>query len=195
MITKIRNLLRNLIKDNSQTDSQTYTAGSGRTFVIDQSNASAVSSVTVAGSALAGANYSYTVATQTVTIAVGSVSSGDSVVIYYTYTKYSNSELLAYLQSALSWMDAFNYSPHYELSTDETELYPIPEWREQNLIAIIASILINPEHSEKRLPNLTVRYPRTQPKEKVIEKLIAKFKMCKEGVIGAVDLTVGDIDT
>ena len=189
MISKIQNKIRNLIEDNIQSTFQAETAESGRTFSISQENTNAVTSVTVNGSVLDVADYTYDSVNQIVTIALGEVEEDDSVIICFTYYKYANTELLGFIKATLDWLITFDYSPDFILSTDTTELYPIPNIREQSLIAIISSILIKTNYSEKRSEGVTIKYPKTKTKEKLIENLIIKFKRDPIGYADGIDLT------
>ena len=185
MLSTIRTKVRNAIQDNGINDYETFTAGSGDTFTISEENVSTVTSVTVNGSALESGDYSYDSSSQIVTLGSGEVSSGDTVVIYYTYYKYSDSELTAYIKRALMELDANRYSPHFDISG--TNVYPIPTAKEQNLIAMICKIIINPNWSEYRTASVTVKYPKTIDKDEKIRKLISWFKM-STGEIGTIDL-------
>ena len=116
----------------------------------------------------------------------GEVSSGDIVIIYYTYNKYSNTELDSSIDSALSYMDVNEYNPHYK--RDDSDFYPEPTDKERNLIAIVASILLKPNYSKYILSNVRVEYPRSLSKEKRISKLISRFKRSKEGITSVIKL-------
>jgi len=188
MISKLQTKVRNLIQDNDQTTTESFIAGAGRTFTISQENATTVNQVTVAGTALGSGDYTYNSTTQVVTIASGSVASTDAVTIYYTFNKYSNAELLAYIKSALDWMATFNYHPYFDVYNSDADIAPIPERNEQSLISMICYVLIQPDYTEYRLPQITVKYEARLPKEQKIEKIIAKFKMCKEGFSGTIIL-------
>ena len=186
MTTKIIVKIRSLIEDTSQSTYQTYTASSGRTFTIAQENTSAVTSVTVSGTALDPNDYSYDSDSQIVIIDEDKVVSGNAVVIYFIYNSYSDIELLGFIDSALFFMDGEKYNPSFQ--RNDTDLIPIPNNREQSLIVLIARILINPNYNEYRLPNLTVRYPRNISKDEKIKKLINRFKKSKEGITGIIKL-------
>ena len=146
MITKIQNKIRNFIEDNLQSTLQTEIAESGRTFSIAQENANAVTSVTINGVTLIEADYNYEVSSQELTIAIGKVEEDDSIIIYFTYYKYSASELLGFIKASLDFMTCFDYYPNFIVSTDNTEIYPIPNIREQSLIAKVTSIIIKPNY-------------------------------------------------
>jgi hypothetical protein len=187
MITQLIAKCRYLLQDSSATDSEVYTA-SGRTFVIAQENASAVNSVIVNGTTLATSLYTYDISSQTVTINVGSVVTGDAVVVNYTYTKYSIAELTDYIKSALIYLSDYNYDTVFEVASGDEDIYPIPNKKEQNLIVTIVGILINPDWSSYRTSSVTVNYPSKLTKEEKIEKLIARFKRCGVGISGILEI-------
>lgn len=186
LISTLRTKLRAVIQDTSKSSFESFIA-SGTTFTIAQENADAVTSVTVKGNT-SGVSYSYYVESQIVTLTDASVADGDAVVIYYTYKKYSDTELNDYIRSAIFWMDVFNYLPHFDISSGDEEIYPIPYPKEQNLIIIVASILINPDWMEYRTATVTIRYPRTQTKEEKIESIITKFMFSRIGIAEIINL-------
>lgn len=188
MITKIQNKTRNFIEDNIKSTFQTEIVESGRTFTIEQENANAVTLVTVSGVLLDIADYSYEVASQTLTIAIGKVEETDVVIIYFTYYKYANSELLGFIKASLDFMSCFDYYPNFIVSSEDTDIYPIPNIAEQSLIARIASIIIKPNYSKKRSEGVSVEYPKTASKELIIERLVTKFKSDKIGQAEAIDI-------
>ncbi len=182
--------LRAVIVDNTKTGSQTYTAA-GRSFILSQSNIGTILSVTVDGTVLSTSAYTYNENTQEVTINAGSVVNGDAVIISFDYNKYSSTELADYLRSALVYMDVYSYLPHFDISSGDIEIYPMPLKKEQNLIVVIASILIKPDYSEYRTPTINIKYPRTMQKEDRIEQTIKRFKRSVEGVSGILNI-LGD---
>ena len=173
MITKIQNKTRNFIEDNIKSTFQTEIVESGRTFTIEQENANAVTLVTVSGVLLDIADYSYEVASQTLTIAIGKVEETDVVIIYFTYYKYANSELLGFIKASLDFMSCFDYYPNFIVSSEDTDIYPIPNIAEQSLIARIASIIIKPNYS-KKFPDIR------ESGKSVVEKIhIIQLRMLK----------------
>lgn len=193
MLSKLRTLLRASLQDVSKTFTETFTA-SGRTFSLTESNASSISSVSVSGTVIASNKYSYNSIAQTVTIDDDSVDDGDAVIISGVYTKYSSTELTNYIRTALLYMDINNYGINFSIDSGDTELYPIPQSKEQSLIVIIATILVQPDWQEYRTATVTIRYPRTMTKDEKIAKIIAKFAMSKVGWTGLLELDGEDIE-
>jgi hypothetical protein len=109
------------------------------------------------------------------------LSPDDIIEVDFTYNKYSDTELNDYIRASLVWISVYAYDEiDYELeeaSGGELVIDPVPAVRTADLFALIASILIKPDFSQYKLPNVTVVYPRTMPKEERIEKLIGKFQM------------------
>lgn len=188
MITKIRNLIKNLINDNDNSDNESITWTIGNTLTLAQENVSSITQITKSGSVVDSANYTFDSTALTITFASGEEpSANDVIAVYYLYNKYSSTELLAYIKSALAYLDVNQYNPHFDLSTDSTELYPIPKPLQISLIASIASILIKPEYSEYRTGSVTIKFPKTKDRDAKIKELISYAKR-SNGIIGIIQL-------
>jgi hypothetical protein len=187
MFQKIRNKIRNIIQDNSKSSFETFIIEDGLSLPIAQDNVLSITNVTVQGTTI-GSAYSYDSENKIVTLESGMATTNDVVVVYFTYTKYSNTELDGFILSALSYLDIFTYPTSFLAESGNTDLVPIPSIKEQNLIAMVASILIKPDFNQYQTSSVNVKYPRTMTKEKRIEDLIAKFKFSKVGITGTIDL-------
>jgi len=174
MIDKILGKIRALIEDApSQSDVETFTYSNSSVFTLAEENISDITQVTKNGTALGSGEYSYDSTTNELTV-TASLSDGDIIIVKYTFYKYSETELEEFVRASLVWISVFSYcETDYEL--EDSEIFPTPSNKDTDLIALIGSILIKPDYSQYKLPNLTVNYPRTMPKEERIEKLIKKF--------------------
>ena len=175
-VTKLRTRLRALIEDLSKKDTETFTYESGDTvFTLQEENINTVTSVTKNGVVLGSGDYTFDSDTNELTISVA-LSANDIIIVKYTYYKYSDTELDEYMRASIVWLSIFDVSENdYEMEDDD--IYPEPDGRTNDLIALIASILIKPDWTEYKLPNLTVRYNGRIPKEDRIEKLINRFTL------------------
>lgn len=189
MVSKITALIRNLINDNSQSDNESVSWTTGNSMTLAQENVSSITSITKNGDVVSTDDYSFSVSSVTVSFESGcSPSSGDTIIVYYVYNKYSNSEILAYIKSALAYLSINQYHPNFELNTAEDSLYPIPSQEETKLIAMVASILIQPNWSRFTLAGTTTVFPRTKSKDDKIKEVISVFKR-SNGIIGIIDLS------
>jgi len=174
MLSNIKTKIRSLIFDLSKSDVEVFTYSISDIFTLQEANIIEVTQVDKEGVALTSGQYSYDSTLNQVDVSESLVSN-DVITVYYTFYKYSDTELTEYIRASLVWISYFGYNEtDYELET--TYISPTPENKTLDLIALIASILIKPDYSEYRLPNLTVKYPRTICKEDRIEKLISRFQ-------------------
>ena len=174
-ISDITTFVRQLAEDFSRTqapgDIFTYTTSA--IFTLSEENVIAITDVFRNGTALTTSDWTFDSGTNKITI-TDSLIADDEILIQYTYYKYSDTELNGYIRNALVFISVFgSCEEDYELETDAIE--PTPDNKTTDLIALIASILINPDWSSYKLPNVTVNYPKTMTKEAKIEELISKF--------------------
>lgn len=174
MLAEIKDKIRALISDLSSVQSEVFTYTNSPIFTLTCENASSVNTVLVNGNALSsGETYDFDVNTKKVTL-TATLNSGDLIEINYNYTKYSDAELTEYIKASLVWISIFaECCDDFEIESDE--IYPTPSNKDEDLIALVASILIQPDYNSYKLPNLTVSYPRTMSKEVRIETLISRY--------------------
>ena len=186
-MTSIIAKTRYLIEDSSTATIDIFTYEASSVFTLTESNPIAITTVYINNVATSG--YTYSSTTKRVTI-TDSLTVGDTIQINYTaYLNYSDNELREYIQSALIYLSINNYYDFIYDSDDDT-IYPSPETREKNLIASIAALLIKPNNTSIRLPNISITLPKDYPTNEKIAKLIATFKRSKEGVFDIIERVV-----
>lgn len=175
----IINKFRGLVKDFETSDFETFTYNLSATFTLAESNITSITGVFKNGVELTSGEYSYDSTTNKITI---TPSSGDDLVqndiieVNYIFNKYSDEEVKKYIQSALVHISINSFADDdYEL--EEDGIYPTPSNKNNDLISLISSILAKPDYTQYKLPNLTVRYPRTMTNDERIEKIVVKFQM------------------
>jgi len=176
-IETLRGKTRALVNDIVKSDKETFTYTNSAIFTLAEENIESITQITKNGVALTTGEYSFDSSTNEITITPDTgneLSNGDVIIVTYTYYKYSTTELDEWIKASLVWMSVFSAS-ETDFEIESGDIYPTPDNRTLDLIVLIASILIKPNYSEYRLPNLTVRYPRTLSKEEKIERLINKF--------------------
>ena len=176
MLTKLRQKIRSLIEDFTKSDFQTFIYTNSAIFTIAEPNIVAITSVLINGNLLqSGESYSYSPTTKKITISGVSFNVNDSIEVNFTFTRYSDTELDEYIRASLVWMSIYDYTEgDFEIET--IGIYPTPSNKEEDMICIIVSILINPDMTNYKLPNVSIAYPAYTPKEERIQDLIQSFK-------------------
>lgn len=173
MLTKIRSKVRALLEDILKSDIEVFSYEDTNIFTLSESNISTITKVLINN--VETSDYSFDSDTNKITITASGVSSGDSIEVDYTFYKYSVTEIDSAVEASLVWLSIYDYCPKdYELENDS--IYPTPPNRDQDLISIISSIIIKPDYQLYRLPNLTVEFPDSMPKEDRITKIITRYK-------------------
>ena len=108
------------------------------------------------------------------------VACGDVVEIDYSYyPNWSDTEIQAYVQAALVHLSVNNINTY---KVDGTDIYPEPPDWEANLIALIASVLMNPQNISYRMPDIAVQVPKDLNTLDKIRKIIHMYKKDGFGV-------------
>jgi len=180
-MTDIRTKVRNILGDFSTTESDVFTYGTSSVFTLTESNPIAITTLLINDSEVDDSDYSFDSDTNKVTVAA-SLTSGDTVEIRYTYyPNYSDTELTNRIQAALTQISVTNlYTFVYD--SEDDAIYPTPEEKEENLIATITAILINPDNRTYRLPDITINVPSDLPTDQKIRRTIAIYKKNVHGV-------------
>jgi len=174
IITELRDKIKVLIEDFEKTDTEIFTYDTSAIFTLQEENIEEITEVSLNAIALGSGDYSFDSATNKLTITTSGLSSGDIIEVIYTYYKYNNTEIDGYIKGALVWLSISDASEK-DFEIEDGDIFPTPSNQEEDVIALVASILIKPDFSEYRLPNLTVRYPRKFTKEEKIEQLLTRW--------------------
>jgi len=181
----LRNKVRVILGDNTKTGYDLFTYSTSNIFNISENNINSVDSIYKNDVEQGDSYWIYDSTNNRVTILFSTIV-GDTIQINYTYfPNYSTTELTNYIQSALVYLSINNYYNYTYDTTDDT-IYPEIEVREENLIARIAALLINPDNKSIKLPDVTINVPNDFPVDKKINMLIATFKKDNHGIFSIV---------
>lgn len=173
--TLVRYLLGETAKSQIPGDIFSYNASS--VFTLTESNATAVTAVLV-NDTESGVSYTYSSSRQTVTIS-SALTSGYTVEIQYTYyPNYSDTEIQDFINSAIIHLSVNNF---YDFTISNSMIFPDPTVVEQRLIAVVTSLLMEPNNSTIRLPDLTINVPKDLPTIDKIRKTILTMKHNSHG--------------
>ena len=97
-----------------------------------------------------------------------------------------------HIKGAISYLSVERYKT-FVVKSDNV-IFPTPDEGEENLIAMIACILIKGDVVGYRTPELTISFERGDSKEKKIKKLVRQGKKCY-GVLKYIDMDEKIVDT
>ena len=166
IITKTRNLIQDLL-DTTPKDSFTYYTS--KIFTLSEDNASSIK-VYVNGVLVADTEYTFDTDTNQLTY-TGSLTVGASIIITYSaYLKYADAEIKSYIKAAISYIAVEKYKTFVANSSDL--IFPTPSEAEENLLALVASILIKGDIRQYRTPEITIVFQDNDSIEKKIKKSV-----------------------
>jgi len=167
--------VRDLIEDNYKysPEIQEYYGGA-KIFTLQSSNISETSlKVYKNGTLWADSNYSYDLDTGKVTV-TGTLNTGDNLEFAYnTYEKYSDNEIRGYIRSALYHLTIEKYKTF--CAKPGNIIFPTPSESEEDLIAIVASILIKGSIRSYRTPEFTIQFEEGVSSDEKIKQSIRQF--------------------
>lgn len=176
MLEIIRGKIRALVEDFSQKENESFEYTNSSIFTLSEPNVTAISKVLHNGTLLGSGDYSYDSITNKITLTI-SLANGDKIEVDYLYHKYSDTELDEYIRASLVYISIYGDSCQYDFELEDDEIFPTPSNKDTDLISLISSILIKPDYTEYRLPNLKVIYDKRIPKEDRISQLISQYEM------------------
>jgi len=190
-ITSLSSIIRGLIQDPLRTDGrQVFTYKTDNKFKLSKDYVSS-STITVTINGISTSNFVYDSDTGYVTVT--GLTLNDIVIISYSYYKeYSDNEISGYITSSLSYFPMYQYIKTFYINEDD-EVVAInnyePTTNELYFIAIIASILINPQNIHIKIPDLDISAKRDKSDQEQIEDAFLKFQSFS-GLIDAYDILV-----
>ena len=147
-------------------------------FTLTESNPISITDVLVNGHS-SGVTYTTSADKTQVTI-TSSLTALDIVEIDYTcYKNWSDTEIQGYVQAAIFHVSVNNI---VTFKIVNNTMYPEPLDEQANLIAMIASILINPQNISYRMPDVAVTVPKDLPTIDKVRKVIHTYKKDGPGV-------------
>jgi hypothetical protein len=181
--TKVRMLINDALQTSQPGDIFTYE--NTRVFTLTEANVVAI--VKVYLNDIETTAYDYDETTNKVTFEASLTMSIDDVVeiVYTYYANYSDAELASYIQSSIMHLSMSDIED-WTIEEDNV-IYPEPNDREVNLIALVAAILINPQNTSIRLPDISITGAKDLSTMDKVTRLIANYKK-NTGIVGVFDM-------
>ena len=182
MLTRLIRITRNLCLDALKSKTENHTYSSSNTFTLYQDNANALLSTLIDGVALQSGQ-SASLSGNKVTV-VATLTSGQVLQFYFDYySNYSDVQIKAAIESALTYISIKDLKDFYYNTTDE-QITPYPSKKEEYLIAIIASIILKPNYTVYKTSTVEVRCAGDKTKEQKIQDVIKDFKFNPSLIFG-----------
>jgi hypothetical protein len=179
-ISTINRLVRSLLKDRLRADGRdTYQfQGSGNFTLTEDFPSSATIKVYKNGTLLT-TGYSYNSSTNIVTV-TAILATNDIILITYSfYDKYSEAEITDYIESSLCYFSQYGYRKLFRLNAARTEVLTIdgvnPTAKECYEIAIITSIVIDPQNIDIQTKDFRVSAMEKESRSDLISKAMQQF--------------------
>ena len=180
-ITSVTSIIRGLIQDQLKTDGRiAYTYKTSAVFTLPDPYLSSATIVVFLNSVELTIidDYTYDSDNNQITITAALVANDSVVVTYSYYKQYSDNEIAGYLASSFVYFVQYKYEKNFEI--DGTEVVAIggtkPDYKELYFIAIIASILIDPQNINISIPDLTIGAKRDKSDQEQIMDAFNNFQ-------------------
>ena len=177
IITMIRGFIRDTLKSNGR-DSFQYDTDTS--FQLSQDY---VSSATIVvsqnGTALTvTTDYTYNSSTNKVTITASLTKNDDIDIAYSYYEKYSDTEILAFINANLSRFVEHRYAKYFYINDDD-EIVTLdgfdPTVEEANVIALITAVDIDPKNVTVRTRDFTITSEQNKSKSEQINEIFSRW--------------------
>lgn len=180
-VTFLRRIIRSLLRDQLQTDGRkSYTYQGIAVFTLpDDFPDSSTITVYKNGVALSASDWSYSSTNNTVTI-TASLTTNDTILItYHYYDKYSDTEIVNWIESSLAIFAEHNYDKLFTLNTDRNAVVTYnginPSLAECYQICIVCAILIDPKNIDIRTKEFSISAEENKSKSELIDEAFQKF--------------------
>jgi len=181
-ISTISRLVRALLKDRLKTDGRDSYVFTGYTnFTLSEDYPNAASIVVYKNGVILPSGYSYNTSTNILTI-TASLTTNDIILISYSYfDKYSDAEIVDYIESSFVYFAQFGYRKIFKLNDDRDEVLTLnginPTAKESYQIAIITALCIDPENIDIKTKDFSVSATNKLGKIELIQDAFMKFSV------------------
>jgi hypothetical protein len=183
MIEKIRALTEDFV----QSSTEVFTYETSGIFTLAEPRIVDITSTLINGAEpFSSQSATFDPLTNKITIFNEEAASGDIIEVTYTFSKYSDSELVEYIRAALIWLSIYDSSVESYKISPQGLIIPTVTAKQNDLICMIASVLIKPDYISYKTSTMSVTYPTKATKEDKIKDLIQTFTY-GTGVIGIIE--------
>ena len=160
-VSTILRLTRALLKDRLRTDGRdSYIFQGSGSFTLTEDYPSSSTIKVYKNGTLLTTGYSYNASTNILTISAILATNDIILICYSYYDKYSDAEILDYIESSFLYFNQFGYRKTFKLNDARTEVLTVdginPTVKECYQIAVVSSICIDPENISIRTKDFSL---------------------------------------
>ena len=180
-ITFLTRIIRSLLRDQLQTDGRkSYTYVGIAVFTLpDDFPSSSTITVYKNGVALTSSDWTYSSTNNTVTISASLTTNDTILITYHYYDKYSDGEILGYIESSLAIFAEHNYEKLFTLNSDRNAVITYnginPTLAECYAICVVTAINIDPRNIDIRTKEFSISAEEKKSKSDLIDEAFQKF--------------------
>lgn len=179
-LADVEPIVRSLINDISQLNKDVFVYSSSNLFTLTEKNPLDIISVSVNDES-SGVEYIYDSSIAKIRIIAPELIESDVIdVDYNSYPNFSAFEINSYIKSAFVHLSV-NKIKSFSVGEGDA-ITPEPSDDEINLIALIASILIDPKNISFKMPDITITLPKELTLNQKIQQVISSYK--KASLVG-----------
>lgn len=187
LTTDITRIIRALIKDIQKTDGRNvFQYSTVASWKLDKDYVSSTGMKVFKNGTELTSGWSYNSSTNKVTITATLVSGDDIIITFSYYERYSDTEILSFIEANLSRFVQFGYKKYFYLNSSD-EVVTLngvnPTEEEGQIIALITAIDIDPQNITIRTPDFTISASEKMTKSEQIQNVFEKWQKCY-GVFG-----------
>jgi len=192
-LTNINRKCRALVQDDLQSESAIYEFVSSRVFTLPFSEVQSSSiKVYINGTLIVNVSgdikYTFDETTSKLTLSdeSGLLTTGDLIEVYFNcYKNFTDNEVTQYILSAIVRLSVEKYTTF--VLKDDNIIFPTPVETDENLIALIASILMEGNLSSYRTNEVNITYLKDEDNESRIKRSIRQW-ITAYGVVDYVNI-------
>ena len=180
-ITFIRRIVRSLLRDILQEDGRkSYTYQGIAIFTLpDDFPDSSTITVYKNGTPLSESSWTYSSTNNTVTVTASLATNDNILITYHYYDKYSDSELLDYIEASLAIFANYGYARLFVLNTARDAVVTYngtnPTLAEVYQICVISAINIDPKNITIKTKEFTISAEESKSKTELFGEAFDKF--------------------
>lgn len=186
MIARLIRLVRGNADDNLEVKTETKTYTTSLVFTLLQDNANSLLNTLIDGAVLAqGESATLDTSTNQVTLVASLVAGQEVQYKFNYYSNFSDSQIKAAIESALSYISLNGIQDfYYDISSEE--ITPYLSKKEEYLTALIAAIILKPNYSKYKTSTIEINYPENLSKDEKIKNIIKDFKSGTSLIFGII---------